>query len=67
MSASDLCGLPRVCVHLVLFQVSLMGDELTVEPIKAKVEGELVKRENDESILAEERDGMQKDVQYVFL
>ncbi|XP_056267937.1 SWI/SNF complex subunit SMARCC1b isoform X2 [Pseudoliparis swirei] len=42
-------------------QVSLMGDELTVEPIKAKVEGELVKRENDESILAEERDGRGDD------
>ncbi|XP_034400467.1 SWI/SNF complex subunit SMARCC1b isoform X2 [Cyclopterus lumpus] len=46
-------------------QVSLMADGLTVEPSRAKVEGELVKRENDENILAEERDGRGDDEESV--
>ncbi|XP_031709537.1 SWI/SNF complex subunit SMARCC1b isoform X3 [Anarrhichthys ocellatus] len=42
-------------------QVTLMADGLTVEPIQAKVEGDLVKTENAENILAEERDGRGDD------
>ncbi|XP_054462680.1 SWI/SNF complex subunit SMARCC1b [Anoplopoma fimbria] len=42
-------------------QVPLRVDGLTVEPIRAKVEGELVKRENTENIVTEERDGRGDD------
>lgn len=45
-------------VHLDLLQVPLRADGLKVEPSGAKAEGELVKRENAENALAEERDGM---------
>ncbi len=40
-----------------LFQVTLRTDGLKVEPSGAKVEGERIKREKAENILAEERDG----------
>ncbi|XP_033493266.1 SWI/SNF complex subunit SMARCC1b isoform X1 [Epinephelus lanceolatus] len=42
-------------------QVPLRADGLKVEPSGAKVEGELVKRENAENALAEERDGKGDD------
>lgn len=48
-----------MCVSLDLFQVPLRADGLTVEPSLTNVEGVLVKRENAENILSEERDGMQ--------
>lgn len=40
-----------------LFQVPGRADGLKVEPSGAKVEGDRVKRENAENILAEDRDG----------
>ncbi|XP_026155500.1 SWI/SNF complex subunit SMARCC1b isoform X2 [Mastacembelus armatus] len=42
-------------------QVLVRADGLKVEPSGAKVEGERVKRENTENILAEERDGRGDD------
>lgn len=39
-------------------QVPVRADGFKVEQCGAKVEGERVKRDNSENILAEERDGM---------
>lgn len=50
-----------------LLQVPLRADMLKVEPSGAKVEGERVKRENAENMLAEERDGMEIWTVYVLM
>lgn len=55
VSAADFLIL-SVCVDLC--QVHLRTDGLKVEPSGAKLEGQRVKRENAENILAEERDGI---------
>lgn len=48
-----------LCVCVEPFQAHLRADGLKVEPSGAKMEGQLVKRESADNILAEEGDGMQ--------
>ncbi|XP_078124670.1 SWI/SNF complex subunit SMARCC1b [Sander vitreus] len=47
----------KIDTNSTTHQVPLRADVLTVESSGAKVEGELVKRENAENVLADERDG----------
>lgn len=54
-----------LCVCVEPFQAHLRADGLKVEPSGAKMEGQLVKRESADNILAEEGDGMQMCL-YVF-
>lgn len=56
-----------LCVCVEPFQAHLRADGLKVEPSGAKMEGQLVKRESADNILAEEGDGMQMSAACVFV
>ncbi|XP_034747210.1 SWI/SNF complex subunit SMARCC1b [Etheostoma cragini] len=61
LDRTELMDAEKNDINSTTHQVPLRADVLKVESIGAKVEGELVKRENAENILADERDGRGDD------
>ncbi|XP_059205520.1 SWI/SNF complex subunit SMARCC1b [Centropristis striata] len=61
LNKSESMDVEKLDTNSTSHQVPLRADRLKVEPSGAKVEGELVKSENPENLLAEERDGRGDD------
>ncbi|KAA8585949.1 hypothetical protein FQN60_007518 [Etheostoma spectabile] len=61
LDRTELMDVDKNDINSTTHQVPLREDVLKVESSGAKVEGELVKRENAENILADERDGRGDD------